>query len=190
QDRLETVKILLQSGASLEAKDSQGKSPLHIAARHYSAVVELLLQHGADVHALDDDDTTPLIYAAIYCKHQIIKQLIDKGAKVNQATKEKKCTALHYTALHYSVMKDDNITEQDMLETVKILLDNGADLEAKNSEGSSALHRAAEHSSALVKILIERGAKVNAQNNEGDSPMMCAVLEWEKSDQTETIQAV
>ena len=60
------VKLLLEKGADLEARDSLGcRTPLWWAARNkHEAVVKLLLEKGADLEARGSLDQTPLWYAA------------------------------------------------------------------------------------------------------------------------------
>jgi hypothetical protein len=50
--------------AALDARDCDGQTPLHHAARSYSehapAIVDLLLANGAAIDAIDEDGLTPL----------------------------------------------------------------------------------------------------------------------------------
>jgi hypothetical protein len=53
------VKVLLDSGANIEAKDKRGRTPLILAAQHGQVeTVRLLLAKGADVNARDRDGWT------------------------------------------------------------------------------------------------------------------------------------
>jgi hypothetical protein len=57
----EMAKLLLASGAKIDAVDSQRWQPLHYAAFHCQPeVVELLLDKGASPHATTQDGNTPL----------------------------------------------------------------------------------------------------------------------------------
>jgi ankyrin repeat protein len=52
---------------------------------------------------------------------------------------------------------------------VKLLLDAGADVKARNICGWTALHRAAEEGfGEVVKLLLDAGASMKAQNNNGE----------------------
>ena len=63
------------------------------------------------------------------------------------------------TALHIAA-------EKDLLEAAKWLINEGADLEAKDVNGLTPLHRAAWKDSVdVAHLLIDRGAKVNAKEN-------------------------
>ena len=54
------VELLLQNNAEIEAKDSFGRTPLHVAARRNDkGILHLLLKYSADLRAQDDNGKTP-----------------------------------------------------------------------------------------------------------------------------------
>ena len=58
---------MLKAEADIEARDDDGETPLHYAARAASAeVVSALFKAGADIDAQNDDGDTPPVIAAIY----------------------------------------------------------------------------------------------------------------------------
>ncbi|MGD1983848.1 MAG: ankyrin repeat domain-containing protein [Chromatiaceae bacterium] len=58
---------------------------------------------------------------------------------------------------------------------VQALLDTGVDVNARTSDQSYALNRAAVFNQVeMVRLLLERGADPNVQNSEGDTPLICA----------------
>jgi ankyrin repeat protein len=53
-DHLETVKFLIEQGSSIDPVDSEGRSPLLLAAtRHCCCVVRHLIQRGANIRVKD-----------------------------------------------------------------------------------------------------------------------------------------
>jgi ankyrin repeat protein len=92
----EVVRTLLEYGASVDAADRKGRTPLHDAARESSnaQVVQLLLDHGASLTTLDQNGETPLHQAARQTINpEIITILVNNGASVTEINQEGK-TAL------------------------------------------------------------------------------------------------
>src|SRR3990170_1020051 len=55
---------------------------------------------------------------------------------------------------------------------INILLDHGADIEARSNHGATPLHLAAFNGhQATVTLLLERGAAIETQNNQGVPPL-------------------
>ena len=82
---------------------------------------------------------------------QQVQKLIKDGADVNQIVsyKGKPTTLLHIVA------------SKGYEGIIKLLISNGALIEAKNHKGSTALHVAAKNNQ-IVKLLLDFGANVNA----------------------------
>ena len=60
-------------------------------------------------------------------------------------------------------------------ETVKLLLDKGADVNMKTDNGYTALIEASENGHIeIVKLLLDKGADVNAKDNCGNTPLILA----------------
>ena len=66
-------------------------------------------------------------------------------------------------------------SRSDEEEIVKLLLDYGVDIKAKDFEGATALHLAAEEGAdTCARALLKAGGDINSQMNNGDTPVMCA----------------
>jgi len=61
---VDLAEVLIEKGAEVDAKDREGKTPLHIAAEQVDRdFAEFLLKNGADINAEDNDGNTPIYYA-------------------------------------------------------------------------------------------------------------------------------
>jgi len=78
------VRLLLDRGADVAARDKYASAPLHHAALADSeAEAGLLLDYNADVRARDSTGNTPLHHAAIYGSTRVARLLLAKGADVS-----------------------------------------------------------------------------------------------------------
>jgi ankyrin repeat protein len=63
---------------------------------------------------------------------------------------------------------------------LRVLLDNGADIEARNEHGETPLFTAVDnHNPEMVKLLLEKGANVSAENNYKETVLIQAVRSME-----------
>jgi len=99
-----SLKRLLASDPSLiEARDSDGSTPLHCAVwKGHQQAVAFLLSAGADVNARNNNDhwgTTPLHAAAHANQAAIAELLLQHGANVTAKDLAGK-TPMHHTTFH------------------------------------------------------------------------------------------
>lgn len=81
---LDEVKKLLDSGANVNAKNEDGETALHLAARwNIYELVKCLADHGADVNAKDCYGDSVLHIAARWGDLKVIQCLVEHGADVN-----------------------------------------------------------------------------------------------------------
>jgi ankyrin repeat protein len=148
-DNLSTVKILLDNSAEVNAKNKFAMTPLHYAAfRGKLDSVEQLIKRGANIDATDESNLTPLFYS-IQAKHpNVTKYLLEKDASV-AGGEEMMCQA----------------ARSDLPECILLLLERGVSVNAKDSNGYTALQNALFHGNSCVKVLVEKGANPNSANS-------------------------
>ena len=72
-------------------------------------------------------------------------------------------------------LTESRVTEEQSLRAVRVALEMGADVNAANRDGDTALHGAARiKSPALVQLLVDRGAEVKVSNRQGQTPLFVA----------------
>ncbi|KAG1689810.1 hypothetical protein DVH05_002015 [Phytophthora capsici] len=134
---LEVVQYLVEQGADKEAKDEDGKTPLILAASHGGLeVVRYLVEQGADKEAKDGDGSTAPILAASGCHLNVIHCLTQQCADVSCLNK------LGNSVLMQLLQSDNAMEEDNILATVKLLLDHGTPLQSnKQGKGPKSIAR-------------------------------------------------
>ena len=85
QGELWAVKLHLDEGSDVNAKDEDGVTPLQYAAEGgYNEIVELLIDKGANVNAKDDDGATPLDVAIQFKEFETADLLRKHGGKTGE----------------------------------------------------------------------------------------------------------
>jgi|GEM_PF-5808110 len=128
------VERLLSAGSSVSPRDKTGQTAMHFAAQgldESSQIVAALIAAGAPVDVPDDEGETPLMLAAHGPSVAKMKLLLANGANPNAANHR------GYTPLHYSVSQHTDA--RNLAERVQLLLDHGADPNARTQDVQSAL---------------------------------------------------
>jgi ankyrin repeat protein len=180
---VEEVDRLLDAGADVDARDSQGETLLFYAVFSGSKeTVESLIAHGADTNATDREGLTPLHAAAYLSRREIVDLLIRKGAKVNARSKDG-ATPVHRAIERFAGARSGHraLTSEaesaSMMIVVKLLLAGGADVNAADASGVTPLILAASSGqNDLVELLLVHGAAVNAKDYEGAGALYVATV--------------
>lgn len=197
--RVDIARLLLASGANVNAMDSIGKTPilLIIPSAAQQNMYPLLLVHKANVNQKDMYGDTVLHVATMAnVPVNTLSLLVSNGASVNERNKEGVTPlALAIETMHpeqvkfYSKSGADIYAEdmkgntpltkalesdsRKMLET----LITGSNIAATDSSGNTALHIAIEKDAPLdyIRYLVDAGSDVNARNKNGDSVLFVTV---------------
>jgi len=141
---VETMKRMIAMGADINAKDDSGRTSLiHAAKEGQIEAVKLLLNRSADINVEDTYGNTALEYAEEEGNEDIavllfrkavenINRTIAVGEDINEKDNYGR-TSLMYAA------------KAGQIETVKLLLDNDADINALDPHGNRALDYAMEY---------------------------------------------
>ena len=208
-NHLPVIELLIQSGADLNARatDATGASPLMWAAAFgLKESAELLIEAGADVNYVDNNGATAIDATLVFEPHKnteakreiatllkakggqsslaaamagdiwsaaatgnldAIKAHLDSGADVNGREPATSATPLMAAATF------------GQPEAARLLIEKGAQVAHRNSEGSTALHLASFFAfPELVTLLIENGAQVDARDNKGQTPLDGVASDW------------
>ncbi|KAJ9306051.1 hypothetical protein DTO217A2_4523 [Paecilomyces variotii] len=128
--------------------------------------LELLLKAGAAVERIPPSpwERSVLQVAVEKCKYNygVVKWLLSAGATVNHRWETDK--PLSVTALQAAVEKCNSSLDKENIDVVRLLLENGADINAPAAEngGKTALQMAvSEGNLAMTEFLVHHGADVN-----------------------------
>jgi ankyrin repeat protein len=159
--QVEAVKVLLDHGAQVNAKETWGGTIalMWAVSERHSDVAKLLIDHGADVNAKSNfvpsasgrgfEGTTPV------------------AAKPNQGIEEFASGLL--TPLMFAAREDD-------IESARLLVKAGADVNAIGGDGKDALGLALFNGSYdVASLLIDKHANVNQADAQRFTPLFWAV---------------
>lgn len=160
---VELVRLLLRQGGDLYKKGQHGAIPIHIAAKegHASLVRMFCEQYEVNVNIMvpcyDEREKAPLHVAATEGHAETVFTLLEHcRADVNLRDSEGE-TPLHCVAIHeYDPLGMKS--KEDFTETVKVLLNYGAEANSRNARGETALHLAARNEfQKIVEVLVLAG---------------------------------
>ncbi|KIL89241.1 hypothetical protein FAVG1_07635 [Fusarium avenaceum] len=192
-------KINLTSGADVNLKDKDGRTPIFYAVWSGNVgIVQRLIKEGASINIRDILGVTPVTYADSNGHHEVVKILLEAGGSTLADTDVG--TRLLKSAIHKSQQqvvkqliearntdvnaRDKNGTTPLLLAVdskdvaiVKLLLKGNADVNIADNDGWTPLLQAVKYGDqALVQLLLDSGASINTADGDGRTPLTLAIL--------------
>ena len=160
--KLDVLRVLIENDAYINAKDEYEYTPLISAVSNSNIeIVRELLRHNPALYEKNDEDFTALALAVYYKENLCVEELLKNGANTEIQTQ-------NFTPLGIAIIYDNE-------EARNLLLDYGADVNAKTKDGLSVLQIAAQENKLdSLQLLIKKGADINHRNVYGATALMLA----------------
>ena len=195
---LDGLQAALAAGADANARDANGWTALHhIADKGYVPMLDLLLQAQANPNLRAPDGATPLFVAAARDHFELIAKLAIAGASlsvpgpgnmspadvlrrryVDGETLSDQFTEMTDARRAVRALLDgatslDLVTRYGTPDTLKLLIDGGADVNANGVHGMPPIFRAIDAGSPeKLLLLIESGADINSRDEDEYTPLL------------------
>jgi ankyrin repeat protein len=169
--------LLLWGDVDISARNITGQTPLYLAVQESRiALIPLLLSRGSDIFAADNSGVTPFDYA-MKVRGPVLDALITPETVTQRDVAGN--TILHLAVLHLAVKSKGDAY------LVGKILEQRADINARNREGDTALHIAARMNlKETGEYILANRANIFYANSAGESPLYIAlthpsgVLQW------------
>ncbi|GMB07454.1 ankyrin repeat domain-containing protein [Thermolongibacillus altinsuensis] len=162
---IEAVRSYIKQEKDVNFKTKNG-TPLDVAMNHeqQEAAIELLKAGAKSAYM----PLPPLTFAVLSVLPQGNEQNVEIAKALISKKNVKEKDAQGNTPLHYA-------SEKGLRELVRLLVENGADVNATNKEGDTPLIVAAQSGQVeIVKFLHEHGADIHHANHEGETALLKA----------------
>ena len=160
---LEFIKVLIDAGADVNAR-----------TREVPPSRRWLYSLG-DVSWVDFTGQTPFLRAALSGDTAAMRLLLAHGADPNLATQAGTTPLMAAAGVNWVVAQTYTESKQALVDAVTLCLELGADVNATNSMGLTALLGAANRgSNDIIELLVSRGARLDVQDKEGRTPIRWA----------------
>jgi ankyrin repeat protein len=173
RNQTNAAKLLLATKAAIESRNKEGNTPLHEAASAGStAMVSFLIDSGATVDATNYHGATPLLFAVNAGRAETTRELLAHKADPNHSG------AFNFGGGYGSILPPIyfGMGNNNYMETLKLLLDAGANPEGDPNFVSSPLYGAINAAKVdAIQLLLQHGANPNRPGDKGVLPLALAL---------------
>jgi uncharacterized protein len=121
------------------------------------------------------DGQTPFLRAALNGDIALMRLLLAHGADANLGTYDGATPLMAAAGVNWVVAQTYTRSDEEYLEAARLCLELGNDVDARNSQGFTALHGAANRGfDAMIRLLAAHGAVLDAEDRQGRTPMTFA----------------
>jgi ankyrin repeat protein len=165
-DKPDIVKVLLDNGADINLLDNINMPPLNTAINEKNTeIANILIERGANVNYKNIYGITPQHLAAKTKNNSVLKNLLSKKEIEIDPMDNTGASPLIYA----SIIGD--------IECMKILLDNGANINVIDINGRTPIFYALESGQIdALKLLIDKGADLNKKDKKGNTLLDFATI--------------
>jgi ankyrin repeat protein len=162
--------VLINNGAHNETcvgiKTDNNMTPFLLACQNgCTEIVKFLLLH-VDMGTTTSTGATALMIACLHGHKEVVKVLLEYDTQIVT-----QCDSFGDTALIKAC-----ISNFESIDIVRLLLENGAEVNTQNKTGFSALLASCiNQCTDIVKLLLQVGADVNTIDMHGCTPLKCAL---------------
>jgi ankyrin repeat protein len=191
EDDQKALALFFAAGFNVNAQNTAGKTALMVACeRGKTGLAKQLLDRKADPNVAGADGVTALILAAQNDQPEIVKILLqnraDPDKEDNNGWTALSTAAYHGSARCAQILADRSKTDlsrallfatlSEHKDVIKILLDNGAEVDSRSPDGSTPLILAASKGNKeIVNMLLQAGADPSLTAQSGATAESTAV---------------
>ncbi|KAF2663274.1 ankyrin [Microthyrium microscopicum] len=173
---------ILGAGGSLEKKNADGLTPLHVAAMAGQGdAVRCLVRMGASMDVKDSHGYLPIHRAVMSNQTHLVAHLVNLGVDVN-AVDSKGRAALHLAAAQRQVVSRSTSPANASRRTsqtsqLRFSFAFGGQQDIHSRRPSTASARSVYDDCSMIEALVRAGADVEIRNKEGETPLHVACRE-------------
>ncbi|CAH2326201.1 phosphatase 1 regulatory subunit 12A-like isoform X1 [Pelobates cultripes] len=186
-ENIEMVQFLVENGAAVNQPDNEGWTPLHAAAScGFVNIAQYLISKGASVASVNSEGELPLDVSHESAMEKLLKSEIKKqGVDLDVARREEEELMLRDARLWLNSRKVEDLRHpttgatalhvaaaKGYTEVIRLLLQLGFDVDARDFDGWTPLHAAAHWGQPdACRLLCEALCDMEAINKVGQTPV-------------------